>query len=176
MKSIFAFAALFFSLSAYAIEPANCPRVIDLEMDSIEARVHTGFARDADYKAAVEALNTMSRAHITYSLVERKAKSCEYTADRGSSMDGRATLYTRGVHDPEEPGPVQVDTFRPTFWVSGIRARFGLFLTVEAYGPASLQIYSTNLRGRTLMALLTEDGQPGYRRSGKVTLNVTGSR
>jgi len=177
MKSILTMAAALFSVNAFAVDPSRCPGKIDLEMDTIRARVHTSFTRDAGYKAGVDALNALVHERITYRLTARFAKSCEYTAEAGGALAGKASFYTKSIYDPEENAPVQVDTLRTSFWIPGIRAQFALFLVAEDYQSDSIRVYTTSTRERSLMALLTPpSGRKSHRESGKVAFTVWGSR
>lgn len=174
MKTIICLLALSLSLSAMALDPAKCPSAIDLDIDSVQARVHTGFTGDADYRAGVEALNRLGAAQITYELIERKLDSCEYSARSNGALNGKATIYTKSNFHPDENRWIPSNYLRTRFWVPGIRASFALFIPVE-FSEDAFQAIEGSERRRTLMALLTDgNGRTNYRRSGTVTFSVAG--
>lgn len=142
MKSILLIALSIFSTSAFAVETSLCPSRVTLSLTNVSAygkSVADGIPGWTEARDVLRA-NAQDR-EIVFELKSRKSTTCFYVASTGETATAMSVLV--GDHDPEVPGPYEIDAFLVNLPWGGLT--FTLFPEIaEMTREGGLKIYNQN--------------------------------
>lgn len=151
IRSLTSFLVLFFSLNAFAIDPAKCPASFELTVAVTKVYKTSIYSKVPGWKAAQQALLESDPLDVAFRLKSTKPESCTYQGPAGAA----ATLSTAMFNDPEEPDPVPVEQLTVNLALRG--TTFVSFIPIDGYDNSGIKFPSNPFAVKVKARLFNPD-------------------